>query len=462
MPLKRGTPPAAAFEYCELCRRNHDQGRRHRYFPAHRAALAAALSRFRSKLSDLRRALRRPPSSVARSRLWCPFCSADLVDLDSRFACSNVIYHLASQDHLNGVKDFLRKHGGGMDQVDSFRISEDELAKWEKCCESSSTKPEPLTEGLIGPSLGPLEVKDIRNKSTSKHLDNFVDIPSSSNTVSNVVMPLQSPTNGAHYPNSTACHGSSSFGSTLCSSPFETFGVPITPCGLVVSHEQQSMLGSNLFHNASTKMKGAQPTILGNGPNSSISFSVHVQQRNSGGNSGLKANVHTGAPPPWLEASERDQENDSLGCYARTSSRKGKSGKLNPNRVGAAWAERRRAEMEMEKRGELVPETSDSSWLPNFGSVWQSGTRKESRKEFEKNHKSNDEKSSKLSIEIKPYISKRMVSHISHLLFYMINVSLKLLYTVIKIICLCVPLSGPLSVSVMFTAGNRKIYLLCY
>lgn len=27
------------------------------------------------------------------------------------------------------MKDFLRKHGGGMDQVDSLRISEDVLAK---------------------------------------------------------------------------------------------------------------------------------------------------------------------------------------------------------------------------------------------------------------------------------------------------------------------------------------------
>uniref|UniRef100_A0A0E0B516 TITAN-like protein n=1 Tax=Oryza glumipatula TaxID=40148 RepID=A0A0E0B516_9ORYZ len=354
MPPKRGAAPAAAFEYCELCRRNHDQGRRHRYFPAHRAALAAALSRFRSKLLDLRRALRHP-SSAARSRLWCPFCSADLVDLDSRFACSNAIYHLASQDHLNGMKAFLQKHGGGMDQVDSFRISEDELAKWEKCCESSSTEQETSTEG-------------------------------------------------------TACQGSSSFGSIPYSAPFETFGVPIIPCGSVALHEQQVMLGTDLFQSAGTKMKGGQLTILGNGPNSSVSCSVHVQQRNSGGNSsqGLKANVHTGAPPPWLEASERDQENESLSGYARPSSRKGKSGKLNPKRVGAAWAERRRAEMEMEKRGELVPETSDSSWLPNFGGVWQSGTRKESRKEFEKNHKPHEEKSNKLSLEMKPYISKRM------------------------------------------------------
>jgi len=43
-----------------------------------------------------------------------------------------------------------------MDQADSFRISDDELTKWEKGCESSS-KAQTLTEGMIGPSLGPLK-----------------------------------------------------------------------------------------------------------------------------------------------------------------------------------------------------------------------------------------------------------------------------------------------------------------
>jgi len=137
---------------------------------------------------------------------------------------------------------------------------------------------------------------------------------------------------------------------------------------------------------------------------------LRVQQSHTGGNlsNGSKANVHTGAPPPWLKANEHDPKNLSLKSCG-LSSRKGKLRKLNPNRVGAAWAERRRAEMEMEKQGEIVPATSDSSWLPNFGSVWQSGTRKESRKEFEKSHKIHDTKSDHdLSLEIKPYISKRM------------------------------------------------------
>ncbi|KAL6601235.1 hypothetical protein ACP70R_007119 [Stipagrostis hirtigluma subsp. patula] len=414
MPPKRANPPPAAaeFEYCELCRRNHDQGRRHRYFPAHRAALAAALSRFRSKLSDLRRALLGASSSSLPPRpgLWCPFCSTDLVSLDTRSACSNAIHHLASEEHLKGVKDFLRKHGGGMDQADSLRISEGELAKWEKGCEALSTGSKTVTEGLIGPTLGPM--KDIQNESTTNNLDSFahIDIPSLSNTASYVVMPLQSPTNGAYHPISTAYHGASASGSALYSAPYGTVGLPITPWGSARTNEQHDALTKNVFHSTHPETKGGQATILSNGLNPSISCSVHVQQNHPGGNfnKGSKANVHTGAPPPWLETSENDPKK-LLFSSSLPSSKKGKSSKLNPKRVGAAWAERRRAEMEMEKRGELVPETSDPSWLPNFGSVWQSGTRKESRKEFEKNHKFHDKESShELPLEIKPYVSKRM------------------------------------------------------
>ncbi|KAM0852662.1 hypothetical protein ACQ4PT_042485 [Festuca glaucescens] len=409
MPPKRENNQVGGggFEYCELCRRNHDQGRRHRYFPAHRAALATALSRFRSKLSDLRRALLRPSMPPGRSRLWCPFCSADL---DSRFACSNAIYHLASREHLKGVKDFLRKHGGGMDQVDSFRISEDELAKWEKGCESSSTEAQSLTRGLTGPSLGLF--KDIQNETTSKIMDSFAetDIPSYSNTASCVVMPLQSPTNGAYHPTSTACCGPSASGSVAYSAPFGTSGLPRKTWA--ATHGHQGMPSANMFHSDDAQMKGVQTTFTGNGQNPPASSFVHVQQSHSGGNSnqGLKANVHTGAPPPWLEASEHDPKNGSLASHALPSSEKGKSRKLNPKRVGAAWAERRRAEMEMEmeKRGEAIPETSDSSWLPNFGGVWQSGSRKESRKDFEKKHKLPEKNNPELSPEIKPYISKRM------------------------------------------------------
>jgi hypothetical protein len=80
--------PAAELEYCDLCHHHHDLGRRHRYGNNHRRKLEAALTSFRSKISDLRRALFQgsPSSQPPRPRLWCPFCSTELVDLDNHSA----------------------------------------------------------------------------------------------------------------------------------------------------------------------------------------------------------------------------------------------------------------------------------------------------------------------------------------------------------------------------------------
>lgn len=120
--------------------------------------------------------------------------------------------------------------------------------------------------------------------------------------------------------------------------------------------------------------------------------------------------MHSGAPPPWLEETQGDQLNVQLNQVS-TLNKSGKL-KLNPKRVGAAWAEKRKMEMGMEKRGGIVKSDCDPNWLPNFGRVWQSGSRKESRKEFEfeKQKQTNVHSLSEMPMEIKPYVSKRMVS----------------------------------------------------
>lgn len=126
-----------------------------------------------------------------------------------------------------------------------------------------------------------------------------------------------------------------------------------------------------------------------------------------------EGNIHTGAPPPWLTG-----EGNQLEITLKSEQRKkaGKSSRLNPKRVGAAWAERRKLELELESRGEHVPNNFGANWLPNFGGVWQSGTRKESRKEFQSEHKSShtvDDQSEAL-LQLQPYISKRMVPNHYH------------------------------------------------
>lgn len=41
----------------------------------------------------------------------------------------NAVEHLASEEHWKRVKGFMWKYGGGMDRVDSFRITEVDRAK---------------------------------------------------------------------------------------------------------------------------------------------------------------------------------------------------------------------------------------------------------------------------------------------------------------------------------------------
>lgn len=127
-------------------------------------------------------------------------------------------------------------------------------------------------------------------------------------------------------------------------------------------------------------------------------------------------NVHSGAPPPWFETTEGVQVHSKPVSrdLASRSNKSGKHKKLNPKRVGAAWAEKRKIEMEMEKKGEIVRNECDANWLPNFGRVWQSGSRRESRKEFEKEKQKllNVETQSEMPIKIQPYVSKRMVRFI--------------------------------------------------
>uniref|UniRef100_A0A5B7B2K1 Putative TITAN-like protein n=1 Tax=Davidia involucrata TaxID=16924 RepID=A0A5B7B2K1_DAVIN len=154
------------FEFCKVCKLNHDQGRRHNYLPNHIKSLSSFLSRFQSKLSDIRFFLKNPsflrPEHASRNRLWCVFCDSDIDEVGSSFACCNAINHLASVNHLKNLKDFLWKYGGGKDRVDSFSISEADLAKWEKKCKS--LKSEAASEGsrglLIGHSNG---MRDIRH-----------------------------------------------------------------------------------------------------------------------------------------------------------------------------------------------------------------------------------------------------------------------------------------------------------
>ncbi|XP_074328621.1 TITAN-like protein isoform X2 [Apium graveolens] len=387
------------YEFCKVCKLNHNLGRRHNFYPNHIKSLSSYLSRFQNKISDVRFFMKNPsilrPEHAALNRLWCVFCDCDIDEIDSSFACFNAINHLASTEHLKSLKDFLWRYGGGMDRIDSFRILDADLDKWEKKCKL--LKNEAASKGPQRLVTGPVNDNDIHNELNS---DNFYSCDKNNihylnSSFSNGVVPLQNQTLeeyqvsgitefGGHLHGANS-HISKSSGSQFGYMDNQHVNIPQNEIGRhinggIIQHEKAN--GERTF-------QGLQKLAR-------ISSIAGVD---------ATGNVHSGGPPPWFSSTDEKPSNEKQ--------RPGKSSKLNPKRVGAAWAERRKIEMEMEKRGEIVPTKFDSNWLPDFGRVWQSGSRKESRKEFqvETNTSHKDENQVVMPTELQPYVSKRQLKH---------------------------------------------------
>ncbi|XP_031280002.1 TITAN-like protein isoform X3 [Pistacia vera] len=420
------------FEFCKVCNRNHDEGQRHKYFPSHKKSLSNFLSKFKTKITEIRFFLKNPTifcnEHAFRNRFWCVFCDSDIDELGSSFACDNAINHLASADHLKKLKHFLWKYGGGMDRVDAFRISETDLAKWEKKCKSLETGAAPSGEGSRGRLFGPSN--DIHNELSFENMNNFENnnIHPLNSNISSGVIPLQFHTNEYQVSHSglsevanigsrlhvvtSSMLGDASSGSILWNSNgLMVFAIYYCLHRLV--NRNNLCNGTNCSDNVylcreEVYQVSQDETVVNREINSQ--GLQNITQISSMAPQEAAGNVHSGAPPPWLEATEGDQLKQVFSGFV-SSNKSGKS-KLNPKRVGAAWAEKRKMEMEMEKRGEIAKSEFDSNWLPNFGRVWQSGTRKESRKEFEieKQKQPKAQNHTETPMKIQPYISKRMVS----------------------------------------------------
>lgn len=124
-----------------------------------------------------------------------------------------------------------------------------------------------------------------------------------------------------------------------------------------------------------------------------------------------EGNVHTEAPPPWLQTDEDKPSRSEIGPtiedYNKHLERE-KSRKLPPGRVGAKY----------DHSG-----STSSQWLPSFGRVWNTGRRQQSEIFFRKEMGQSNSKdvvnkydvmqdkvdSVPGSVDIKPYVKKRPV-----------------------------------------------------
>ncbi|KAF5932953.1 hypothetical protein HYC85_029124 [Camellia sinensis] len=325
-------------------------------------------------------------------------------------------------------------YSGNMDQVDSFRISEVDLTKYSPVLFSfcfsgrksaNHLKMKLLANYLIGSS------NDIHNQLYSERIYSF----DNQSSFSNGVMPLQNYTNESYQVSHSELSEVSEVGPclhysnshSLAGTQFDTnsWGYMDNRQSLVCNDGKCSADGylsnrrkerrregktkeektrgeklqSFLFspyltsrHDPNRLRHALDPLV----PDLPIKEEIFFLQRDRHLQEEAEENVHVGAPPPWFDATEENPLNEQITLLLLAI----RKFQLNPKWAGAAWEGKRK--IEMERKEEIVTNNFDS---------WQSGSLKESRKEFKVENKNSPrvELQSETSIKIQPYISKQMM-----------------------------------------------------
>ncbi|MCO5547026.1 hypothetical protein L7F22_000467 [Adiantum nelumboides] len=370
--------PNKQFEHCKVCRFSHNRGKAHRYSTTHKQRLDSHLSKALLKIRDLSFFLSNPtflrPSDRALNSFWCSFCDITITEIDSTFACSNTLRHLASALHLDAVRNFWYENGAEAEKRHLYSIELEELAKWEDACKalSAASASVELAHGVVN------NIPSACSTSVGTYFDT-VSVACCTNSHTSDPLPL--------YKEENSCYNA------------------IDNRSLAVAN------GCNISGTVlDTEIYGASAMMCNSNLEQHLGLTcIRVPSGPGGGN------VHNGAPPPWLQisGSKTDCAVHALqNCSATLSRSKERQLKKmrNPKRVGAAWADKRRVEMQREAVGHSLQRGSqvDKEWLPNFGGVWQSGSRRETRKEFEAERSISLESFNPASRKtIQPYVSKR-------------------------------------------------------
>ncbi|CAM6064415.1 unnamed protein product, partial [Sphagnum tenellum] len=396
------------YRYCSVCRQNHQQGKGHKYSTKHKQRLTQLLSKAHKRIQEIRVFLLnnnnvssrlQPPQEdhQQQHKFWCHFCEQEVVEEKHiSFMWGDVIQHLASAEHVAAVKAFWSEHGADVAKRHLYVLSEEDLEKWKESCEV------PIAAAGEVRNNGKERVETNNIHSNMAHFSEGrlfkLESRQSVSLVTSIgtVQPLSVLTLG-----SLQNHGSAGTGDFCAATVHE-------------HQPQSSMSGAEKFF--SQKSASFVSLLLAD------LTSISCPPAPAG-----EGNVHSGATPPWLKSTDYGQGSSATNKTLLSSTQERRLARVRPpNRVGAAWAEQRRIEIEREERGKQTNDSVDQQdgamWLPNFGRVWQSGPRGATLKEF-KSERRKEAKSlgkplgkrratgSDGMVELKPYVSKLQVSN---------------------------------------------------
>ncbi|XP_031558968.1 coiled-coil domain-containing protein 84-like [Actinia tenebrosa] len=355
------------FAFCVLCRKNHDQGRKHIYSKKHKKALENVLLKFGKKVDEVRKYLHNPSVQDGElepgAKFWCHFCGEDVnkhvTDRRVSITYGGVFEHFASKNHHKKLHSFWREHGAEKEKKSAFLVTNEQYIRFKEGVDKALKEHEEVMEKKREKEAEKIKQIEVKQKRESQ----------------------QPPEIRPQQP------------LVIYKTVQNEFGIQQNPTGW---HEGFRVWGGGIFKYRQGSDQwypwemDKEEGVPGNTSNAGVGLSSPrgIQTAKAFGSNltcidikGLgqgEGNIYSGATPPWLRDDDDDNDDKKETCigpsledFQKHVQRKKKSAQ-NPNRVGANF--------EREKQ-------TDEEWLPSFGRVWNQGPRWQSRHEFRNEHR---------------------------------------------------------------------------
>eukprot|EP00058_Branchiostoma_floridae_P009229 XP_002594717.1 hypothetical protein BRAFLDRAFT_114632 [Branchiostoma floridae] len=126
------------FNYCDVCRRHHSQGRKHVYSRTHRDNINAIINKYGKKVKIAKPVLKHPvvESGVNDENFWCYFCGCEVKKHDttttSTMKYGGFFRHLASQEHRQKTFSYWWDNRIEKSLKNSFLLTQEDYGKYKK------------------------------------------------------------------------------------------------------------------------------------------------------------------------------------------------------------------------------------------------------------------------------------------------------------------------------------------
>ncbi|CAG8533103.1 11966_t:CDS:2 [Ambispora leptoticha] len=390
------------YEFCQVCKRNNGEGRRHFYTKSHQERLKKVLEDQQSnyrKYKIFLRDLTLVQDINKQPDFACLFCEVEVkpkpivsaetelgnVD-ESQFVCIHIFEHLATKQHHMNVNEWFKKNNvdrkligefmlkkANMDQFQKLmRAKQSEITQQEKEKTARLDRKRKLTnESLMSTSNNSFNHNNINISLASNELNHNDNIGQNNGIFNDHYMGFQE----GNYVNNKI----------VFTTPFTaTFPISSTTNGSknkteVIDYQQDYDINSDSEDEIERKAK--KPRIADNFFAANLTRIKVPPLKPGEGNVFMEGSI-----PPWMQDNKSNSKNvpssslssitshpplpeigPSLDAFLKAQKAE-KKAKLNPNRVGADF--------------DRASSSADKEWVPNFGRVWNSGTRRQSRKQF--------------------------------------------------------------------------------